>query len=98
MNTQTTVCLGILASCAVIMGSWLWFMIARPEQWGRLVDRENSFWVRKGLASERLARWFARFEKGRGQKILVGIGAVLSGVGFIVFSIVVWIILHRHLS
>ena len=84
--------LGMLSAFSICC---LWFMVAKPEQWGRLVDRENSFWVRNGLASERLTRWVVRFEKGRGQKILVGAGAVLNGAGFIVFSIGFWILYHR---
>ena len=77
----------------VISNICLWFMIARPEQWGRLVDRENDFWVSKGIVSPSLSGWFRQFEKGLGLKILLGISTLL-GMGVFIYGIVVL----RHLA
>jgi len=35
--------------CFVGCSFWLWYLIARPEGWSRLVDRENAFWVKLGV-------------------------------------------------
>jgi hypothetical protein len=96
MTIQVAVYLGIVALTSLFASVWLWFMIARPEQWGRLVDKENDFWLRLGILPQWLIQHTRRFEKGRGQRILVGCGAVLNGAGFVGFSIAAWIILRRH--
>lgn len=72
------------------VGCWflLWFMLRRAERWSAIVDKENVFWVSRGLVSASLAERIKRFEKGRGQQILTGTSAVL-GTGFLVF-LVIW--------
>ena len=89
------VCLAILALVAIASIIWLWFMIFKPEQWSRLVDKENDFWVGKGIVSPSLSGWFRRFEKGLGQKILVGIAAAMGIGGFIFVSISFWHLTHK---
>ena len=62
-----------ITCCALLV-----FMIARPTQWARLVDAENDFWLRTGLVPQKLTSQVRKFEKGRGLKILVIIGAFVS--------------------
>ena len=62
---------------ALLLWLLLWFMIRHPQRWSALVEKENDFWVSKGLVSASRADSFKRFEKGRGEKILVGIAAML---------------------
>ena len=64
---------------------WLWFIIKRPEKWAAWVDKENDFWVRKGIFSVPFAKWMKRIEKGMPQKLLVGTGALL-GICVLIFS------------
>jgi len=84
-------CLGLFAMVAVISLVLLWFTIARPDQWSRMVDKENDFWVGKGFVSASASEWFRRFEKGRGQKVLIGLIGLLGVAGFICMTI-----LFRH--
>lgn len=56
---------------------WLWFMIKRSAKWERLVDRENGFWISKGVAVAFFEK-LKRFEKGPGQRLLVGSAAILA--------------------
>ena len=71
------------------MGSWLWlwFIVKRPDKWGAMVDRENAFWVRRRIVSASFAETAKRFEKGRGQKLLVGAAAVLGTLGLLAITI-----------
>jgi hypothetical protein len=82
-------CLGLFAVVAVISLALLWFTIARPDQWSRMVDKENDFWVGKGIVSSSASAWFRRFEKGRGQKVLIALIGVLGVAGFICMTILV---------
>lgn len=74
----------------------LWYLIARPVEWSRLVDKENDFWVNRGIVSASFSDRFRRFEKGIGLKVLVGIGAILGTVGFLVIRFLIW--KHSHKS
>jgi hypothetical protein len=83
MKLQATIF--ILMSILVLMTAaacfWLWFMIKQPEKWGKLVDLENDFWVRKGLVSAAFAERCKRREKGKPQKVMVGALVFLCTVG-----------------
>ncbi len=57
---------------------WLGFMMSFPEKWNNFVDKENGFWIKKGLVTESTAEKFARFEKGLVLKIIIIIGVLLS--------------------
>ena len=70
----------VLIALTVFGWLWLWFMMAKPEPWSRFVNRENDFWVSRGIISASLSERIRRFEKGRGQKILVGSGAAFGTV------------------
>lgn len=67
---------------------WLWFMVRRPERWISIVERENAFWVSRGIVSASVAERLKNFERGRGQKILVGAGAVLGTAALVI--VLVW--------
>lgn len=70
----------LISLTTLTVGSWLWlwFMVRRPERWSSIVERENAFWVSRGIVSAAVAERLKDFERGRGQKILVGAGAVLG--------------------
>jgi hypothetical protein len=81
---------GLMILCWI----WLWFMVTKPEQWSRLVDRENDFWLKRGLISTSLSEWTRRLEKGLLLRFLVGIGAILSTVELLVAFVL--ILKHAH--
>ncbi len=80
----------ILALLTVGCWLWLWFMVRRPDKWGALVDRENAFWVSRRIVSASFAEKSKRFEKGRGQKLLVGAAAVLVTLGLLAITILIF--------
>lgn len=47
------------------VGVWLVILIRFPRKWAALVDRENDFWIRKGVVKDSTSGWFRRLEKGR---------------------------------
>jgi len=57
-------------SVFVVFTYWLWYMLARPNQWARFTEKDHDFWVRRGLP----VKWTGaakEFEQGRGLKALV---------------------------
>ena len=82
--------LTFLAQLALFLFFWFWFVVAKPAQWARIVEKENNFWVRIGVISEKFAGRCKRFEQGPGQKVLVGIGGSLAFGGFL-FIIWIWL-------
>lgn len=62
---------------ALLWAVWLTFVIFFPTQWAYIVEKENNFWVTKGLYKAKTAEKIARFEKGKGLKILIATGIVL---------------------
>ena len=89
-STLIYLLLGFLGVVAVACFIWLWFIVARPARWSQLVDKENDFWVGKGLVSASASAWFRRFEKGPGQKLLVGLVGLLGATGFIGLAYKFW--------
>jgi hypothetical protein len=85
----------ILIALGIFSWLWLWFMIARPKQWSSFVDKENDFWLKRGIVSASFSERSRRFEKGLGQKILVGSTAILSTVGLLVIHFLIWKHTHR---
>lgn len=73
----------IWLSFALILVIWLSIVVLFPIQWEFLVDKENSFWVNKGILKAETADKLARFEKGSGFKILLLIG--LAGSAFCIW-------------
>ena len=57
--------------------AWLIFILLWPIQWASIVDKENGYWVKKGLLKVTTAEKVSRFEKGIGFKILIVIGLAL---------------------
>ena len=74
---------GVLILLTALCYLWLWFMLKRPEKWALWVDKENDFWVRKGLVSAAFAEQCKRREKGLPQKLAVGAVAFLGSSGLI---------------
>jgi hypothetical protein len=67
-----------LATITGLYWAWLWFIMAQPQKWAAIVDRENDFWVKRGLQSAQTAEKFKRWEKGRVLKVLLSVAAVLG--------------------
>lgn len=64
--------MGVIFATTTLCVIWLLFMVLKPDIWGRIVDKESDFWVRKGLFSASFAEKFKRLEKGIVMKLLVG--------------------------
>ena len=75
----------IWLSFALILVIWLSIVVLFPIQWEFLVDKENSFWVNKGVLKAETADKLAHFEKGNGFKILLLIG--LAGSTFCIWTL-----------
>ena len=52
-------CVIMFGLVAVVSLGWLCFIVSRPDQWKEMVDRENDFWVGKGMVSAAVADWVA---------------------------------------
>jgi hypothetical protein len=87
--------LGLIAVVTAIALGLLGFIINQPGKWSDLVDKENDFWLGKGMVSAALAEKFRRFEKGPGQKIFTALVSLAGIVGFIVLAIALWRPPHR---
>jgi len=70
----------IWLSFALILVIWLSIVVLFPIQWEFLVDKENSFWVNKGILKAETADKLAHFEKGSGFRILLLIGLAGSAL------------------
>jgi len=86
--------LGALAILTAFLAVWFWFICRRPDRWASWVDRENDFWVRKGIISASFSQEFRRLEKGIVLKLLVGGGALIGTLevfilGFLLLRIAV---------
>ncbi len=51
--------------------AWLAFIIGAPTKWGDLVEKENGYWVKKGIFKTSTANKMIKFEKGKGLKFLI---------------------------
>jgi len=58
---------------------WLWYMLARPTQWARFIERDTEFWIRRGLPVKLMGNC-KEFEQGRGLKVLVAFCIVMAVV------------------
>jgi hypothetical protein len=87
--------LGLIAVITAIALGLLGFIINQPGRWSDLVDKENDFWVGKGLVSAALSEKFRRFEKGPGQKIFTALVSLAGVIGFIVLATALWHQPHR---
>lgn len=85
----------LLLATTALCWLWLWFMIARPQQWSRLVDKENDFFLRLGLVSASLSERARRFEKGLGAKMLVGFAAIIGTVALLVVQFLISKHVHK---
>ena len=54
------------------------FIVIYPSKWASIVDKENSFWVKKGIFKESTAKRMAAFEKGKFLKIIIIFGIVMD--------------------
>ena len=72
----------------------LWVMLARPTKWARFTEKENDFWVRRGIP----VKWAGackEFEQGRGLKVLVAFCIVVALVLIATASFLPFIV-HHH--
>ena len=53
---------------------FLAFIIIFPSIWASIVDKENNFWVKKGIFKESTAKRMAKYEKGNILKVIVVFG------------------------
>lgn len=65
----------------IIAATFAAFLFFAPKQWEALVDKENEFWVKRGLLNPKLADMSKRIEKSIVFKIIVGFGASLFLLG-----------------
>jgi hypothetical protein len=63
---------------------WLCFIIFCPKRWAALVDKENNYWVAKGVLSTSLAEKVKRLEKGVLVKLMAVFLVVLTAFLLIV--------------
>jgi hypothetical protein len=87
-------CLGLMGAVAIFSVILLWYIVTHPARWAELVDKENDFWVGKGMVPRATAEWFRRFEKGPAQKILVALVGLLAAIGFI--CLIIFLSHHGH--
>jgi len=87
MATQFLWLGAILLPTTLALLVWLVFVICRREKWIAFVDKDNDFWVRKGIFSETFAEKFRRIEKGIALKLLLGCGVLLGVFGIVVIGI-----------
>lgn len=60
----------------ILMTAFLIFLILFPKKWAFIVEKENRYWVAKGVFKDTTAEKFIRFEKSPLFKILVMMGMV----------------------
>lgn len=56
----------------------LGFIIFCPKRWAALVDKENNYWVGKGVVSASRAELVKKLEKGMVMKVMVGLVVILT--------------------
>ena len=61
----------IILSLSLFNLAWLAFMIISPSKWDAIVEKENGFWVKKGLLKNSTAEKFIEFESGKWLKLLL---------------------------
>ncbi len=69
---------------AVLSCLWLGFIVFCPKRWAALVDKENDYWVGKGLISPSRAEQVKRLEKGMLVKVMAVFLVVLAAFLLIV--------------
>ncbi len=82
MSFQMTSAVILLAA---FVSGWAWWLrVMRPEKWNAMVDRDNDFWVKKGLISPALAERVKAAEKGLLMKWTLGFCAIFLAIGVVV--------------
>lgn len=72
------VLISILMSILILSLIFLAFIVIYPSKWAEIVDKENSFWVKKGLLKESTAKRMSNFEKGKYLKIITLFAILIS--------------------
>ena len=62
----------------ILSSIFLAFIIIFPSKWASFVDKENSFWVKKGIFKESTAKRMSKFEKGKVLKIIIILGIMAA--------------------
>ncbi|HZQ46982.1 MAG TPA: hypothetical protein VFC07_08225 [Verrucomicrobiae bacterium] len=78
--------ISVCSILTVLSCLWLGFIVFFPKQWGVLVDKENAYWVGKGIISAARAEQIKRLEKGMAAKVMAGLLAVLTTF-LLIFSV-----------
>ena len=81
--TELLICMGVLAALAFLSGAWLWFLVRRPGQWTAFVEKENAFWVRKGILSRAFVEKWKWIDTAVWVKLLVGAAFVINASAFV---------------
>jgi hypothetical protein len=64
------------------------FILARPKTWASWIEKENSFWVRRGRFSSVFAEKMKKLETGTTMKLLLGANVLFSAaVLYMVFHL-----------
>jgi|ERR1035437_7091600 hypothetical protein len=71
-------CFGMITLVTLLAYAWLWFLVKRPDQWARWVEKENQFWIRTGIVSVAIGERNLRCQKGLPMKAIVGTAALLA--------------------
>lgn len=78
MTTFANVPFLIIATTSLLLLAWLWFIIAKPQCWSHFVDRENSFWLKRGIYTPKFAERCSRFSNGVWLKTIIAIEAIFG--------------------
>jgi hypothetical protein len=76
----------LLLLATVILIIWFALVVLFPIPWALIVEKENSYWVNKGVITTATADKIVRFEKGKGFKIVLGFALIGSAVSIWISS------------
>ncbi len=71
--------ISVCLTLTVLSCLWLGFLVFFPKRWAALVDKENNYWVEKGMISASRAEQVKRLEKGFAVKMMVVFLILLTG-------------------
>jgi hypothetical protein len=88
----------LLLVCTVVFIYGWWMMSRHPERWAKWVEKENSYWVRKGWVSAKTSESIQRWEKGPFLKNFAAFAAIIGLVGTLSTGFVVTrlLIMQHH--
>ena len=78
------------ALLAVFCWFWFWVITNRRFFWEKFTEKENDFWVRRGLLSQEVAERIKQLERGTGMVFTVGSFAVIATIAFFAILLLEW--------